>query len=83
MNDVSPMGDTIPVRGLDLMAALAASGASSIRITDNRDPDTVPIRLRLLTCVEIVKRLLNIRQATLLTPSQLFRHIAGFASPKH
>jgi hypothetical protein len=66
--------ELLPISGLsevDLADSLAASGRTILRGDVRLEPLSRPIRLRLVTCVEIVRRVLNIKGPNLLTPSQL------------
>lgn len=67
-----------PGQDLDLPSFYAAQGHSVLAGTTRR-PDRAPRlpHLTPLTCVSVVKRLLGLNAAWVLTPWQLFRHLTA------
>jgi hypothetical protein len=76
--------ELMPIFGLseqNLADGLAGLGRTILRgdVCTERSPR--PIRLRAVSCVEIVKRVLNIDAAGLFTPFQLCRALLAMPEP--
>ena len=66
--------DLIVLKNADVIGGLKAKGYRLIRTTP-QIPSRTPLRIRPLTCVEIVKRFLGINDAKIWTPYQLFKFL--------
>ena len=67
------------VEANELLCALAHNRRTILHLSLPAPTACGPIRLRPLTCVEIVKRLLGIEARSVFTPYQLFRYVARFS----
>lgn len=72
------------VRGLseeDLIHVLADQGGTVLCGSLCSTTSSHPLRVRLVSCVEIVKRVLNLDLPRVLTPYQLYRALLARAAP--
>ncbi len=66
----------------DLVRALAGEGSVILRGVVAGGRSLRPMRLRTMTCVEVVKRVLNVDLPWALTPYQLYRSLLHPSSPQ-
>ena len=64
-----------------LALQLARPGRTVLRGVVGTTPERRRVRLRAVTCVELVMRVLSIDAGSVLTPYQLFRHLLGPSAP--